>query len=377
MAWQPKSDEAYEVSNTFHVALALIGAGVYAALFALWSQVVTPTPGRAQVTATRWSTSAESIISHGRTDASDLASSYLMLHRALNTGYTMPPRGGGSAPTSLDELRRAFVEKVRDLAPSALRNNIIPDPTPTDGHDDRVEVDPPSGVYRPYSPNHWGGDLVVGVEEIDGLDAMLDTLDEWSAKETRNVLDDLGIKRLLLKLQELERPNIPGPEDMPGLTPQQLDAAREEASAIVGRGVAAHGERIALNGGRQAEIAKGRRDPRVKGFVRVHFPEGDVNPCGFCALLISRGMDEIYSSKKIADGGANFDQFHAGCHCRAVEVYSASTYETDAQYALNREYRKLWDTEFRDQYAGNNAAGIAAWRRLFRDRKAEARSQAA
>jgi len=112
--------------------------------------------------------------------------------------------------------------------------------------------------------------------------------------------------------------------------------------------------------------------------VRIHFPEGDVNPCGFCALLISRGIDEIYSSKAAASlKGSDFDQFHAGCHCRAIEVYSASSYETDAQYALNREYRKLWDSEFRDQYAGNNAAGIAAWRRRFRDRKAQARSQAA
>lgn len=369
MTWQPKTDEAYEASNTFHVALAFIGAGVYAALLALWTRTVTPTTGRAQVTATRWAVNAERIIGDGRKDAVDLALAYLPLSRALNTGYTMPPRGGGKAPATLAGLRQTFVAAVKDFAPAALRTNVLPDPTPNDGHDDRVEVDPPHGVYRPYSPDRWGGDMNVGVETIDGLEAALDSLDEWAAKETRNVLDDLGVKRLLLKIDEAN--------GIVGLTPDQLDAAREEASAMVGRGVAAHGERIVQNGGRHAETAKGRRDPRVKGFVRVHFPEGDVNPCGFCALLISRGIDEIYTSKGIADGGANFDDFHAGCHCRAVEVYSASAYETDAQYALNREYRKLWDTEFRDQYAGNNAAGVAAWRRRFRERKAKARSQKA
>ena len=370
MAWQPKSDEAYEASNTFHVALALIGNAVYAALLALWARLVTPAPRRAPVTSTRWATSAETIINDGRKDAATLAHAFLMLSRALHTGFTFPPRGGGTAPETLGELRQAFTDAVMEFAPSALRTNVLPDPTPNDGHDDRVTVDPPNGTYRPYSPDRWGDDMHVGVEPIDGLDDMLDTLDEWSAKETHNVLDDLGVKRLQLKFAEIDKKVT--------LTPDELDAAREEASAIVGRGVSAHGERIVLNGGRQAEIAKGRRDSRVMGFVRIHFPEGDVNPCGFCALLISRGIDEIYSSKAAAKlKGSDFDEFHAGCHCRAIEVYSASLYETDAQYALNREYRKLWDSEFRDQYAGNNAAGIAAWRRRFRDRKAQARSQAA
>ena len=121
-------------------------------------------------------------------------------------------------------------------------------------------------------------------------------------------------------------------------------------------------------------MVTGSLDKKVLGFVRVHVPEGDIAPCGFCALLMSRGA--VYKTEgSAALVSSQFDEFHSGCHCQVFAVYDMNFYKTDDRFAANREYRTLWDQKFKGQFNSHQEA-IAAWRKHFLNLKAEKDSRA-
>lgn len=84
-----------------------------------------------------------------------------------------------------------------------------------------------------------------------------------------------------------------------------LAAAQEAGLAAT----IAAGKRIMLDGGRQMLVEASRQDPNVQGWARL----SDGSPCGFCAMLVSRGP--VYGQ-----GTVSF-RAHDGCGCGVRLVY--------------------------------------------------------
>lgn len=64
-------------------------------------------------------------------------------------------------------------------------------------------------------------------------------------------------------------------------------------------------------------------------------------PCGFCAMLMSRGP--VYRSAKTAANPE--DKYHTNCDCEAVPVYNWSHWENDPSFELNRTFNSMWDDD--------------------------------
>lgn len=62
-------------------------------------------------------------------------------------------------------------------------------------------------------------------------------------------------------------------------------------------------KRMVLNAGRERLLERQTRDPNVRGWARV----SDGSPCGFCAMLVSRGP--------VYDAGTVRFEAHDGCGC--------------------------------------------------------------
>ncbi|WP_157032170.1 hypothetical protein [Kitasatospora cheerisanensis] len=137
-------------------------------------------------------------------------------------------------------------------------------------------------------------------------------------------------------------------------------------SAVTAGGAA---DREVLRGGRSMAEQSARRDTRVIGWARVT----DASPCGFCAMLASRGA--VYKSRDSAGlaGGppASLDdltKFHDLCHCQIVPVYSRADHLPDG----SEVWRDLW-AEATDGLSGPEATrafnrAVAARRRTVRRR---------
>jgi hypothetical protein len=96
--------------------------------------------------------------------------------------------------------------------------------------------------------------------------------------------------------------------------------------------------RNVLNGGRDAIVNTIQADKKCIGWSRVT----DGNPCGFCAMLASRGP--VYKAKGDALAGPAFSErvndfrAHAHCACTAEPVYS-----TDTEWpGRSKEFQDTW-----------------------------------
>ena len=258
-------------------------------------------------------------------------------------------------------------QAVEKYAPDALLTGDIHDHAPDDGVDTETTVtNPDDSPYQPYDRKSYGDEADIGTDVIDGLQRILDDEEARADAEAAAIIKNLGELRLREKLAQLEAEQ---------LSAQEADQRQEAEHAKVGRGVAAHAERMVQNGGRHALTEIGRADPRCIGFVRVHFPEKDPQPCGFCALLISRGIEfrrnrseasaEITraGSKARARWGEEMEQYHPECHCQALPVYSEEEFNKNPAFDINRQMKALYDAEFVD---------MAQWRALMRSRAAQA-----
>lgn len=81
--------------------------------------------------------------------------------------------------------------------------------------------------------------------------------------------------------------------------------------------------------------AEGRTIARPFAWARVVRPSEN-GPCGFCAMLASRGP--VYKSSKSA--GVGVTRFHSGCRCEVVGVYTSRSWpgKEDSQ-----EYARLYN----------------------------------
>lgn len=350
---------------TYHVALAALGAQAFAEALEMWADVPAMAGQAATSAAARWSVRTATLTRVRRRQARELTLSYVRLTRALYTGFTIAlPENAPSERASLTELRMDFIEAVRKVAPEALsKSPEMPDPIPDDGITPEVPRDPSGASYDPYSESLFSPDAVDPVEEeLARLQELIEDEEARAEAETEDLLQKLAEDRLKLKMEKVAEAEA---------------KARQEAADEVGRAASAHVERIVQNGGRYTEFDIAQIDARCVALARVHYPENDSVPCGFCAMLISRGA--VYKSVAKAGGidpMVENDQYHTGCHCRGVPIYKGTDPTTDPRLELNRAMEALWKSDkWKDASPQPGTTGgskdLDYWRRFMRSVKSE------
>ncbi len=121
--------------------------------------------------------------------------------------------------------------------------------------------------------------------------------------------------------EEVRRGRLDDPEFLKSL---------DEAMSKAGRNLALDAGRLAESGGRDALAEARENDADVIGWYR----KTDADPCGFCAMIASRGA--AYSDYMEPD------QFHGGCHCQTLPLFRGV--EIPAEDAAKRdEYLARWN----------------------------------
>ncbi|MET8111188.1 hypothetical protein [Streptomyces prasinus] len=198
------------------------------------------------------------------------------------------------------------------------------------------------------------------IEEIEGLRQEEERIEREAEEELRTVLEALGPNNLQRKVDALDGAR----------SADEVDGLREEAHRQAGAQQAAAAERVAMNGARSTVWNHMQRDRRAIGYIRL---SRTGTPCGWCAMLISRGFvrSDAYRSQRAAgptlsqlDSGefADGDKYHDNCHCYAEPVFSNEQYDSPA-YELNRRYAELWPQVTRGL---SGKAAVSAWRRFIR-----------
>jgi hypothetical protein len=316
-----QQQEVERASALFHTALTALGAQSVVDTLSLW-QDVPPVPNVSNSRLVqRWLATAVKYVMRRRIRARDMALAYYRYERALTTGKTIALPGQENPPyMTLPQLKREF------------ESFISPDGSTTAETDDAQEA---SNVVR------------IPVEKIEGLEDDLNALEQDAEEQVRDnllVLGPLNQDRKTRTARYVE--------------PEQVDEGRADAHTKAGRRQAAAAERNVLNGARGPLYLAAQRDKRAIGYVRV---SKTGTPCGFCAMLISRGV--VYKSEKTA---GDQDLWHDNCHCIAIPVFSMRQYESNDLFALNREYDALWKKFIKGKYSGDRA--LSEWRRLIRER---------
>jgi len=340
--------EAEEASALFHVALISLGARAVSDTLSLWDDVPPVLNVSNTRAAQKWLATAIEYVMRRRLRARDMALAYYRYQRALTTGTTIALPGQDNPPyMTLPELKRQF------------ESHLNPEVPPEDGSadsTDALEADVPEADRIP-------------VEDLDGLDGDLDALEQETVEQVRDnliVLGPINQDRKTRGARYVE-------------TVEQSDASRAEAHGNAGRRQAAAAARNVMNGARGSLFLAADSDRRALGFVRV---SRTGTPCGFCAMLISRGpvlkkdgrQASLYRANEgtgpKADGSivtyGDLDLYHDNCQCYAVPVFSTQQFGSGDIFAMNREYAELWETHIQDQYSGDEA--LSEWRRLIRDR---------
>ena len=301
----PAEKEAAAVNDTFERVVAAYGAYIAARVLTEWQAVNRFTPaGRALMV------SQLSILVQGaRLTLATLAVRKANLIHALRTGTQL---AGGDGGRTLQDLRDAFNESVLS-----------------------------TGVDRAPRARAVNGGVIIPVGSDGDLTGVIDDINNDIEDEITGTISNLGERRLL----KIARSGSVSPEEV------------ERSKTMTARGL----ERIALNGARHTVTEIADRNKKVVGYVRVHNRHASDTPCGFCAVLMSRGP--VYRSAQTA-GESN--QYHAGCHCTVEEVYADSDWRTNPKYALNRQFQQDWNAHFKGQY-GTNDEAMSYWRKYIKE----------
>ncbi|WP_018728514.1 hypothetical protein [Salinispora pacifica] len=317
----PAQREADQASVAFHLALTQVGAATIEDALKIWADVP---PTATTQTAGRWLTQAVRLVMTRRGQARALAMAYYRLIRALRVGRTVAdPWRPEPEYVTLQMLRDEFGELAGPVQKPL-------EDTPSTGADSVLDEDR------------------IPVEEIDGNSAAEEErLERLAEREARIDLEALGPKNLEVKVSHIDT-------DAPA---KEVDAARDEAHRSAGSRQAATAARVAMDGGRGIVWNYSDRDRRVIGYVRLSRTGA---PCGWCAMLISRGP--VYKTNATARYGDG-DKYHDNCHCYAEPVYSREQWRTSTRYTLNRRYQALWPQVTKGL---SGQAAVSAWRRFIR-----------
>lgn len=328
--------ETDEVAKAFHVALTEIGARTTAEALALWQDV--PIERRA-ATAGAWLRKAITLVMSRRRQSRDLARAYYRLARALQTGTTVAdPYHPEPSYVTLADLRREFAELAGNYAPPTEQGGeaaTVDDGEASPARQDEDDEDEPD----------WERVLV---EDLKGIREDEERIERQAEEELRIALEALGPANLDRRLK-LE------------------DSDPEEAHRQAGARQAAAASRIAMNGARSTNWNHMRRDGRALGYVRL---SRTGTPCGWCAMLISRGP--VYKSRESATF-ADGDKYHDNCHCYAMPVWNRDQYQSSELTALSRQYEALWP-EVTKGHTGKDA--VSVWRRFIRQKQRAAAQEA-
>jgi hypothetical protein len=333
--------EAEQASIAYHAALSQLGVDTVAEAIALWQHVP---PTQRAATAERWLNAAVRIILGRRTQSVHLARAYYRLSRALLTGTTVADPFRPDPPNvTLSMLRQQFAELAGPTT-AGLEN------APQRGAQPREKRSTPA---RPDD------DELIVVEELARLREQELEAERAAEEEIRTVLDALGPKNLEGQVKKID-------DSLPA---NEVDKLRQQAHDKAGARQAAAAARIAMNGARSTSWIMQESDKRAIGWVRISTTG---TPCGWCAMLISRGA--VYRSARSAsvsyDDG---DKYHDNCKCIAIPVFDRDWFDKSPLFDLNRKYAELWPQVTRG--LGGQSA-LSAWRRFIRMQQAGAKRAA-
>jgi hypothetical protein len=137
----------------------------------------------------------------------------------------------------------------------------------------------------------------------------------------------------------------------------RLGATPADARDRAGVTVSGTASRLVLEGGRDVIEGTVLDDDDALGWARV----GDGDPCGWCAMLISRGA--VYKSAKTA-GDSRFggETYHDHDGCQAVPIFDYSSPFEQAAEELYEQWRQVT--------AGHSGAEARrVWRRYWDNRE--------
>jgi hypothetical protein len=346
--------EADRAAIAFQTALTQIGAGTVKEALTLWEDV--PATSRASTTAS-WLRRAITLVMGRRRQSRDLARAYYRLARALRTGSTVAdPYHPEPTYITIDVLRREFAELTGSTeSPQEGRASDTPASTSDSSSSAATGQAGEADEGATVDPDQAREDDLdrILVEEIASLRDAEERIEREAEQELRTVLEALGSNNLQKKVDAIDGAR----------SADDVDKLREEARREAGARQAAAAERIAMNGGRSAVWNHMQRDKRAIGYIRL---SRTGTPCGWCAMLISRGpVYRSQSSAEFADG----DKYHDNCHCYAEPVFTREQYNGSATYELNRRYEELWPKVTRGL---SGKAAVSAWRRFIRQEQAAA-----
>ena len=320
--------EAQSAGLVFHAAMVELGANASSEAFELWQEVAA-SPTQLAATSGSWITRALRAVMFRRDNGRDLAIAYYRLVRALYTGSTIPDLGPeDDTPTTLGELRQDFADQVRLIAPDAEEKA---------GVHLRTEG-PDSGLRIKVQP------LKEPIDSIEGRSR------DHAEREAEDVLQILGPQKLRKKLKLIDH----------GDPAEIVDKEREKAHREAGARQANAAGRMAMNGSRGTLLDLADADPKAIGYARV---SKTGKPCGWCAMLISRGA--VYKSAESAGDAEGVDQFHDNDQCYAEPVFSLEQFDSDPKFDLNRELSDEWP---RVTKGLSGKAAVSEWRKYIRDK---------
>lgn len=327
--------EAEKAGSSFHLALAYIGIASIEEAYSMWASLP---PEAAPAAIERWLRQMGLSTQAKRRESRELAIAYYRLIRALHTGRSIvDPWGDANERTvTLGKLRSDFSTLVEDAldaqAKSEKAKRAIPDDAPDEP--EHVESDEDSD------------EEVVEVDDIDVRSVRI------VAERDDDDADEAQRRALVLNLDHY-RAKRERARNEKELKQAEVDAANVSAASV---------QKGSVDGARGQLHVVGRRDGEAIGYVRL---SRTGTPCGFCAMLISRGLT-LYSSRSAAERrSSDGEQYHPNCWCYAEPVFSASQFENDPRFALNKEYAKLWP-KVTEGYSGRDA--LNAWRRYINRR---------
>lgn len=347
MTTPARESEADAASVAFHLALVQIGVDTTDEALKLWEEV--PSNGRAS-TAASWLSKAVSMVLTRRARARDLATAYYRLARALRTGSTIPdPRHPEPTHVTLGELRHEFRELAKPQEP---RSASTVTGTPDSGSQ---AVSNPSEP-EPEASEDDDADRIL-IEEIERLREDEERMAREAEDELNIDLKALGTDNLNRKLRDVDT----------SLPADDVDELRDEAHRRAGARQAAAAARVAMNGGRGTVWSHASKDKRALGYVRV---SRTGTPCGWCAMLISRGP--VYKTEATATY-ADGDLYHDNDNCYAIPVFSREQFDSSEMFELNRQYAEDWP---RVTKGLQGKAALSAWRYFIRQEQRAAAQEA-
>lgn len=158
----------------------------------------------------------------------------------------------------------------------------------------------------------------------------------------------------------------PREDDRVELVPRIDEDARtamlEDAKGVTAAKIAGATMRHVQNGGRATIHDNVKRDRVALGWIRVTRDE----PCYFCAMLASRGIEYNAYSKGSFDRsdprffGSGTAKVHDNCQCHIKPVYT----EDDALVGRAEEFEAMW----REWSTGSSAQAILTFRRGYEGR---------